>query len=476
MTRRVAIIGGGISGLSAAYRLLQSEGRTPMEVMLFEAAERIGGVIQTDNSQGVVLEGGPDSFLRRKPEAEKLARELGLGSYLIGQNPQFRGAYIFHGGRFHEIPRGVQAGIPTDVASLRQSPLLNRVEKMRLMGDFVLPRQRITEDIGLGQLLRYRLGDAYVKRIAAPILAGIYAGDIDQLSARVTAPQLLTYQSRARSLIQEGQKTALKAAHNVAQPLGGGLFLTLNQGMGSLVKALERSLVDRVAIHKNTPILSIEHHQGVYQLVDSNQQRYEATDVIVAVPSYRAAEMLGFLEESCRNILSGIAYADLAVVGAVYHPEAFNRSLDKTGFLIPAGEGVGMTAGTWVKSKWAYADESPLVPIRGFYGRAGERGLLAQSDDSILAQFGREMGYIMGVTDMPQYQRVFRIPAGMPQYWIGHHSRIHALRRHLQTFRGLRLIGAYFDGVGVPDCIRNANQAVESLTEEWQQSRRVMPL
>ena len=174
MTRRVAVIGGGISGLAAAYRLLQ-ESPEPLELLLIEASGRLGGVIQTDRSQGVVLEGGPDSFLRRKPEALQLSEELGLGSEVIGTNPNVRGAYIFYNGRFHDIPEGVQAGVPARLEGLFKSELLNQPEKFRLMADLALPRLPFEEDMALGRLLRYRFGDAYVDRIAAPMMSGIYA-------------------------------------------------------------------------------------------------------------------------------------------------------------------------------------------------------------------------------------------------------------------------------------------------------------
>ncbi len=465
MTRRVVVVGGGISGLAAAYRLLQ-ESPEPIELVLVEASERLGGVIQTDRSQGVVLEGGPDSFLRRKPEALQLSEELGLGAEVIGTNPDVRGAYIFHNGRFHDIPDGVQAGVPIRLEGLFKTELLNQSEKFRLMADLALPRLTFDEDIALGRLLRYRFGDAYVDRIAAPMMSGIYAGDIDLLSCAVTAPQLLKLQQRGRSLIQEAQKEAARAARP-APAAPGGMFATLARGLGSLVDALESRVRSQARVLLGSPVEKVARTEGGYAVVLANQETLEAADVIVAVPAYQAARMLAFWDDAERALLAEIPYADLAVIGAVYQPTAFNRPLNKTGFLVPRNQVAEMTAGTWVRSKWNYPDTVDVVPVRAFYGRAGDVSLLTKADDAMMSQFRQDMGYIMGVTDAPQYQRVFRIPQAMPQYLVGHQRRAAAIREAAQRWPGLRVIGSYFDGVGIPDCIRHANQAASELVRSW---------
>lgn len=465
MTRRVAVVGGGISGLAAAYRLAVELGNQGAEISLFEASDRFGGVIATDVSQGVVLEGGPDSFLRRKPEAVDLAQELGLGDEIMGTNPQVRGSYIFHRGHFHDIPLGVRAGIPTRLDTLWGTELLSLAEKMRLWGDLALPRQPMGEDIALGSLLRYRLGSGYVDRIAAPMLSGIYAGDIDQLSTAATAPQLLQYQAQGKSLIREAQRSAgptpRPAAH--ASP---GMFVSLVRGVGSLIDALVQSLTSsRVRLYRECPVKRLAQSSDGYTLTLADGRTVAATDVILAIPAYRAAQLLAFWDDAARQLLQEIPYADLAVMGAVYEPGAFGRPLTRTGFLVPRGEGLAMTAGTWVRAKWDYPDTTPLVPVRAFFGRAGDRELLTQTDEVMADRFRREMGYIMGVTDAPRYERVFRIPQGMPQYLVGHRERAQRIQAEAARWPGLKVIGSYFDGVGVPDCIRHANDAARELAQ-----------
>jgi oxygen-dependent protoporphyrinogen oxidase len=462
--RRVGVIGGGISGLTAAYRLIQAHPGAPIEVVLFESQDRLGGVIQTDRSQGVVLEGGPDSFLRRKPEAISLAMELGLEDRLMSTNPQIRGSYIFHQGHFYDIPPGVRAGVPTRIDTLWGTEILSLGEKMRIWGDLVLPRRRVTSDVALGSLLRYRFGRGYVERIAAPLLAGIYAGDIDQLSTAATAPELLLYQSRGPSLIREAQRAIQSRTTTTSS--SASVFASLSTGVATLVEALAAVVRERAIVHVSTPVTEVLGDSDAFQVKTAGGLVEDVTDVVAAVPAYQASSLLTGLSEEARAILKGIDYADLAVVGAVYRTDSIPRSLTRTGFLVPRGEGLQMTAATFVRAKWDYPDSTNLVPIRGFFGRAGQASVLQKSDDEIAAIFREEMGFIMGITDAPLYTRVFRIPQGMPQYHVGHRARMDALQRELQSLPHLKLIGAYFDGVGVPDCIRHATQAVKSLLED----------
>jgi oxygen-dependent protoporphyrinogen oxidase len=464
MTRRVAVIGGGISGLAAAYRIVK-ESSESVELTLFEAGERLGGVIDTDISQGVVLEGGPDSVLRRKPEALDLIRELGLEDRVIGPNPAVRGSYIFHRGHFHDIPLGVGTGIPTRFDTLWASELLSLGEKMRLWGDTVLPRHISGDDTSLGALLRYRFGNGYVDRIAAPMLAGIYAGDINQLSCAATAPQLLAYQSQGRSLVHEYNAANPRPTTPAGAP--PPIFSTLASGLGAIIQALQAAVSRQSRVVLHAPVTRVAAVDGRFEVTVADDATEVFSDVIAAVPAHGASAILKFLDPKTRQLLADIPYADLAVVGAAYRPQSITRPLDRTGFLVPRGEGVEMTAGTWVQSKWAYPNPAGLVPVRGFYGRAGQGGLLSRSDAEMLAVFRREMGYIMGVTDQPVYARVFRAPQAMPQYVVGHLSRMAAVRQALAAWPHFALTGSYFDGVGVPDCIRHANEAARRLIQLW---------
>ncbi len=459
MTRRVAVIGGGISGLAAAFRMADLGGAHTLT--LFEASARLGGVIESERRDGVVLEGGPDSSLRRKPEFLELVQRLGLGARIMGTNPKVQGSYIFHRGHFYDIPGGIQAGVPTRWDSLWSTELLSLGEKVRLWGDLVIPCRGDSTDIALGALLRRRFGDGYVDRIASPILAGIYAGDIDRLSTAVLAPSLLTFQSRGRGLLRGARADGGRMTTGGAA--GQSLFVSLATGMESLIAALHSALKNNVDIRLNSPVVSLVPIDGGFRVVLRDGSPMHFDDVVLAVPAYQAAQILTFIDPEARKRLAGIEYADLAVVGAIYHGQAFNRPLTRTGYLVPRGEGLEMTASTWVRAKWDYADPSEDVPIRAFFGRSGQDDFLRRTDEEILATCRQELGFIMGVTDAPRYARVFRIPHGMPQFHVGHQQVVRQIRDEISRWRGLKLIGSYFDGVGLSDCIRHANQAAEEL-------------
>ncbi len=460
--KRVAIIGGGISGLSAAYYLEPYALAGDLEVHLFERQERLGGVIETDTSQGVVLEGGPESLVRRKPEAADLCRALGLGAHLIGTNPKARGAYIFHRDRLHPIPAGVAAGVPTDLQALWRSGLLSWTGKARATMDLVLPRSREPSDRGLGQLLAQRFGRELVNVLAEPLLSGIYAGRADDLSTAATFPQLLEYQAKSRSLILAYRQA--RASTPTSSSPAPSMFLTLDQGMATMVDALLASLKTSL-IHLGLAVTQVKREDPRWRLDFAKGQSLLADVVIAATPAYVTADLIGSLSLSATRLLQGIDYANLAVVVAVYDPKAVPMVLDGTGFLVPRGEGLQMTACTWTQTKWA--TPSPRgVPMRMFFGRAGGEDVTQFSDDRFHALVLQEAKATMGIGRPPDYFRVFRWPRAMPQYGVGHAERIWQIRQALsRDLPGLFVAGSALQGVGVSDCIRQARQATDAALE-----------
>lgn len=461
--RRIAIIGAGITGLTAAYRLEAWARDHRVAVSVFEAKGRPGGIIRTTRMAGVVVEGGADSFLTRKPEALQLAYELGLGGDVIGSNPKARGAYIFHRRKFHPIPRGIVYGVPTDLDALRKSGILTSWGKWRVLGDLVLPGQAIDGDIALGQLLRHRFGNQWVDRLAAPILSGIYGGDVDHLSLEAIAPAVAGWLRRQKSLIRAAQKSVAEeslkraTAHFSVGP--DSMFATLAQGLSTLVEALAARL-QWTRLRYQTAVTRIEPVPGGRFRLFTNSGDEIADAVIVTVPAHAAASLLSFAPVVAEH-LGRIPYADVAVVGAVYRPQAITLRMDRTGFLVPGGQGVQLTAATWVRAKWAYRNDTPYVPLRTFYGRAGQPSVLHRSDAEILDWHHEDLKATMGIDADPIEAAVFRIPQGMPQYLVGHRDRVNQITQRLNAWHGLILAGAAYDGVGIPDCIRQGTSAAQ---------------
>ncbi len=455
--KRYVVVGGGISGLAAAYALRKRHSQA--EILLMEAQDHLGGVIHTDRHDGYVIEAGPDSILRRKPEAVALAEEVGLAS--IGTNPGAHGAYIYHRGRFYDIPPGVQSGVPTDVWALVQSGLLSWPGKLRAGFDFFLPRiSRPNDDIALGRFLRYRFGDEVVDRLAAPMLSGIYAGNIDQMSMEATFPHFKDLEAKHRSIVQGARHT-----RPTPQPGGGprpSMFATFAGGLQSYIEALSKSL-DNVDQRCHTPVVSLGPSSDHGVEVVTEQETLVADGVILAIPAFAAAKLLSTNARMVSHVLEAVTYANLAVIGAVYKESESVIPEDKTGFLVPRGEGFQMTACTYVSSKWHYPNVPGGAVIRSYYGRAGE-DILAMNDTELLALYRREMKDLLPKLGDPDYIAVFRRPRAIPQYQVGHLRKMAAAVQQLRTNSPrIALAGSYIDGVGIPDCVRRAITAAEQM-------------
>jgi oxygen-dependent protoporphyrinogen oxidase len=464
--KRVAVIGGGISGLTVAHQLEPYARSGRIELHLFEAKNVLGGVIQTDRDHGAILEGGPDSLVRRKPEAADLCRTLGLGSHLIGTNPKARGSYIFHRGRLHPIPNGVIVGVPTDVPALWQSGLLSWRGKLRASLDLVLPARRPDGDQGLGELLSRRFGHEVVRVLAEPMLSGIYAGRADLLSTAATFPQLLEMQSHARSLILAHRRAK---AHAGPEKKPESPFLTLDGGLYRLIEALAGSL-EASLLHLSLPVQQVnrvkpqigDSDAPSWRLDFSHGQSLTVDAVVSALPAYQTAEFVRPLTVTAAELLAGIEYANLAVAVAIFDPRALRRPLDRTGFLVPQGEGLEMTACTWVESKWGVPAPAG-IPLRVFFGRAGGEDVTQWSDAKFREVLGRELRVTMGIDSDPTYLRIFRWPRAMPQYAVGHPERMWQVRQLLADIPGFFAAGSAWQGVGVPDCVRQAQQTADSV-------------
>jgi oxygen-dependent protoporphyrinogen oxidase len=448
----VVVVGGGISGLSAAYHLLRHAG-DGVRVVVLEATSRVGGVISTDHEGGVTLEGGPDSILTRKPWGQALAEALGLAPLLITTRREARGAMIWWRGRQIPIPAGMQAGVPTDLSALRETPLLSAWGKYRAQWDLWLPPTRVVGDVSLGRFLAARFGREVVDRLAAPMLSGIYAGDVWELSLEMTAPQLAPALQRSGSLMRglaQGQPSARPA---------GPLFRTLDSGLGTLVDAAAtaiRSLGGTIRL--DTPVAAVRS-MGDRWAIQTQEGEVMADAVILALPAWAAATLLTPVAPAAAGPLAAIPYANLAVAGLIYESGAVAVPRDKTGVLVPRQPGIELTALTYLASKWDYQTPPDAEPIRAFYGRAGGRDVLSQDDAGLLEQAERDVARILGSGGRPRYRRLFRHRRAMPQYLVGHRARVLAVDHELERVRGLEVAGNWRQGVGIPDCVREGEAA-----------------
>lgn len=471
--KRVAVLGGGITGLSAAfylYRLAERKG-LPVRVTLLESSARLGGRIDTLRQDGYVIERGPDSFLARKTAMIELARDLGMENELVGISPLAGKTMIVHRGRLHPMPQGLQMGIPTDLAAFARTGLISPLGKLRAACDLVIPRRRGDGDESVGEFLRRRLGREVVERIAEPLLAGIHAGDLDRLSLRATLPQFARLEQTYGSLIR-----GMAAARRNVQPpdlppeARGKVFLTFRRGLLAVVEALDvRLRRDGCDIRLGTAASALEQGSpdgAPYRIFTEDGSALPADAVVVTVPAPAAADLLDPYVDT--DALRKIDYVSVANVVFGYDARRFGHMLDGSGFLVPRGEGRTITASTWTSTKWPHTAPAGKRLIRCYVGRAGDEAAVDLPDDSLVYAVKRDLRELMGLEAKPELTVITRLHRSMPQYAVGHQERITAFRRELSArLPGVLVAGAAYEGVGLPDCVAQGRKAAEQLMQMW---------
>ncbi len=441
--KRIAIIGGGIAGLSAAYYLH----RAGTDFTLFEAASRLGGVINSERTpEGFLIEAGPDSFLTAKPWAADLAREVGLGADLIPSNDAPRKTYILRNGKLIPVPEGMQLMVPTRSWPVITSPLFSFVTKLRMAREFLWPPAPLAEgaDESVAQFVARHFGTEVVERLADPLLAGVYGGDSSRLSARAVLPQMVASEAKHRSLVR-GALRARASTGAAPQPI----FTSLRHGMGQLVDAVVAKLpADRLRL--NAPAAGLIKTATGWKLGNDN-----FTDVALALPAPAAAALLWPLDPALSALLGKINYTSCITVAlgfdALTLPPGF-------GFLVPRAEGKRMIACTFVHRKFDDRAAPTHALLRAFLTSG-----LEESDAAILEIVRDELSAILKLIATPTITRIRRWRAAMPQYDIGHLDRIAQVEQRSAQLAGLHLIGNAYRGVGVPDCVRSGQLAAERI-------------
>jgi len=477
---RVVIVGGGIAGLATAYELQERAraDRTPLHVSLVEANRQPGGVIRTERADGFVIEGGPDSILAQKPWAVELCQRLGLSDQLVGTNPVQRKTYVLHRGRLCELPEGLTLMIPTRLKPLLQTGLLSPLGKARAGLDLLQrPRQR-PGDISLAAFVREHLGCEAFERMVEPLMAGIYAGDAEQLSLKATFPRLLELESQYGSLVR-GLLAQRKPRPNPIRRRGGAEgesrrwtgFVTLREGLGQLVEALVAHL-DQIHLYTGQRVQAIRlqtpngRRWPGYEVYLTGGETLPAHAVVLATPAYVSAELLAGLAPPLADLLQGIPYVSTATVSLGYRRADVAHPLDGYGFVVPRVENRPLLACTWTSSKFPHRAPADHVLLRCFLGRAGQEEIVWLNDDELLRLVRTELEGILGLRARPVLVRIFRWQRAMPQYVVGHLERLAAIDAQLGRHPGLYLTGSAYRGVGLPDCIRAGAQTAEALLRD----------
>lgn len=438
----VAVVGGGIAGLAAAYEL-HTRG---VGFALFEGAARVGGVILTERVDGFTIDAGPDSLLTQKPAAIELCQDVGLGEQLVSVLPP-RTAFVVRSGALHPIPEGSVLGVPTRIRPFVTSRLFSLGAKLRMAMDLVVPRRELGagEDESVGSFFRRRFGQELVTYLAEPLLGGIHVGDVERLSMRALIPRLLEAEQRCGSVIRGVRTTA-------RHPSGHGLFRSLSGGVADLVNAVAGRLPEG-SIRCGTCVRTLEGH-GPYTLHFEGGAEVQAGTVILAVPAYAAAELLASLDPRLSSLCRAIPYVSTATVVLAYPRDAVQHPLKGTGFVVPRAEpAISILAGSWVSSKWPRRAPPDMVLTRVFLGGPRDPEVLDRSDEELVHRGHSDLQRLLGITGQPCLARVYRWRRANVQYEVGHLDTVAQIEQRLEQQPGLYLTGNGFRGVGIPDCV-----------------------
>ncbi len=459
MTPRIAVIGGGISGLAAAHRLgeLAAAGGRRIDLHVYEASQRPGGVIATERSDGYVLERGPDSFLSEKPAALRLCERLGLTDRLVGTQEQFRRTYVVRDGRLHPLPDGFLLMAPTRFWPLLTTPLFSWRGKLRMGLDLVLPRGH-GGDQSLSEFVTRRLGREALERVAQPLVGGIYTADPAALSLAATMPRFLEMERRERSVVRAMWRQQRSAARREGSGARWSLFLSFDTGLQCLVDALAQRLPDGVLRCGRTVADVTRTSQGGWQLDDG--EHFDA--LLVATPAAATAALLRRLDAALATELDAIPSASSATVTLAFRREDVAHPLDGFGFVVPHVERRTLLAATFSSLKYPGRAPADTVLLRAFVGGALRPELVELSDAALLRMVRDELGDLLGVRAEPLLTRIARWRQAMPQYQVGHLERVARIRARAGAL-GVYLAGNAYEGVGIPDCIRSGESAAEAL-------------
>jgi oxygen-dependent protoporphyrinogen oxidase len=452
--RRLAIIGGGITGLAAALRAveLSASGGIPVEVMLYESSENVGGCVQTVRDKGFTFELGPDSLLVEKPAAADLLRTLHLHHDVIDTHPEHKRAGLIHSGRMRAIPEGFRLFSPTSMPALLRSGIFSLAGIARAAMETIIPARRESGDESVSSFVRRRFGREVLDRLAQPLIGGIYSGDPARLGMRATLPQFLDLEARYGSVLR-GMQSAGGAA---AVPR----LASLRNGVGSLVDALGERL--RQHIRTSAPATSVRRDRGGWSIAFEGGASVFSDAIVFAVPAYAAADLLRGQDPDLADSLQGIRYNSIATVNLIYESGALSHIPAVSGFIVPFIERRRIVAATFSTLKYSGRAPAGAAIVRTFVGGALQPELLRLDEDQLADLSARELSDLLGIRGVRARGLVTKWMRLLPEYGLGHRDRVTEINARARRLGGLWLAGSAYGGVGIPDCVAAGQAAVES--------------
>jgi len=456
------VIGAGITGLTVAYELWR-RGVTPVVI---ERAERAGGLVHTEHADGFTIEAGADSLLAQKPAALELCEQLGLGAQLQEVRPPRR-AFVLKGRTLHPLPHPSVLGLPLTWNGLLHYDLLSPAARARLALEPLIRTRSTAPDESVGAFFRRRFGGETVDLIAQPLLGGIHAGDIEQLSMQALFPRLFDAERTDGSVLtglkrsQAIASAAPAAAGQPPTPTRAAGFVSLKTGMGALIDALLKALPPG-AVRYGQTATRLTWDDGRWT-VTTPIGSLTAPLVIIAAPASAAATLLQEIDPDAAHLCRQVPYVSTAAIALAWPKRTVAHALSGTGFVVARRHSdVRITACTWVSSKWEGRAPAETVLLRAFIGGAHDPDAINLSDEELVAVAQADLAPLLGITGDPLLTRVYRWPDAGAQHIVGHEDRIRRLQQRLAGHHELLVAGSGFHAVGIPDCVRDARAAAES--------------
>lgn len=471
----VVIIGGGISGLSTAFFVMEEAKKNQLyvECTVVERDVRWGGKILTNNTQELLIEGGPDSFLTSKPWAMELCRTLGIESQLIPTNAENNRTFSLCRGVLRELPQGLLAFRPQRVDTLVSGGLLSWRGLLRMGAERFWPKPPSGDsDESLGSFFRRRFGVEAFDYLIEPLVAGIYAGDADELSIEATFPRFRELEQQYGSVIK-GMRAVQAKAGMASKSTGSpsSLFMTLRNGLGELIQTLIQRLTDHgVQLMTGSGCREVQEtgqKDGKFSIILESHTILTADAVVLATPTFQTAQMIRELQPEAAKLLEQIPYASTATISMAYPTEAVAGHIRGFGFVVPRKEQRPLLAGTWTSLKWPYRSQIGETLIRCYVGGRGREHALEKNDTQLVELVRQELQAIVGITSPPNYTEVHRWVRGIPQYVMGHHARIIKIKDLMMPWPKLQISGAGLYGIGIPDCIREGRRVADSVMQSF---------
>ncbi|HUP18071.1 MAG TPA: protoporphyrinogen oxidase [Acidimicrobiia bacterium] len=460
----VAVIGGGISGLAAAHRLITAGAGEALTVTLIEEAPRLGGKVITEHNDGFLLEGGPDSFVTGKGSVLELAAELGITDRVISSRAEHRGAYVWSRGRLHPLPDGLLLMAPSRVWPVLRTSVLSVKGRLRVLGDLLLPRGP-AGDQSLEQFVARRLGREMLERIAEPLVAGIHSAEPSSMSLAASFPRFLDMERTHRSLILAARAAAAKAAaSDSVTGRGFSYFASFKDGMGELSDALAKSLTGvAVKTGRGVTRLTRSNPGAGFRLTLDDGSEVQARGVVLATPARETAALLSDVVPAASSLVAGIKQVATATVTLVYRASDV-PGLTGSGFVVPAVERRRIMGASYLSRKWmGRVPEPNFEMVRVFVGGSQGQELAMSGEARLLAVAREELAGILGLTADPVRATTRAWAGGLHQYTLGHVERMSDVESALSGYPALKVAGAGFHGIGLNECVQSGRNAADAV-------------